>query len=549
MLWFLLLENENVISKLIFLVAIIVFTKLAHVCHFLHQSAQRKKRLPFENIPYTVPDPHWYLGHAPLLRSIQGQRTLCVDHAGPTGVSTFWVMQVPVISFLRAKDADRVLRHTHERIQLPAFLKHTTKLLGKTSLITARGNEWKTNRSIVHRAFLPRALEDATKSIAQTCVRVVQSILASMDKSGRLVINIVKLAKMTTLDTFGMAALGHDFECTANDQLTESPVYQSQDFFLQELARRNHQQRFHVAAQYYWVPSPKNYEYHTRLGEMRKLLLSIVQRRRRQVMKDEHNKQVQGNLLDHLLRGSTRSDGKVNLSNEFLSDFLNTLLLGGYETTSLTLSYTLYLLARFPRAQQACVEEVKRVLGPFPLLPPENFQPERDLPYSCAVITESLRLYPPTFATARTLDRSLEMKIDNDSVELPVNTRVYIPFWWIHRSSENFARPNEFLPERWVRQRENGTWEGRSDSEEEPVPADNPKHVLSFSSGARSCVGRPFAMRQIPTILAFLIRSFRVTLENPDQELEVERKGLTISPKGPIPMVLQKREMSNNRED
>ncbi|WP_031335998.1 cytochrome P450, partial [Rhodopseudomonas sp. B29] len=80
-------------------------------------------------------------------------------------------------------------------------------------------------------------------------------------------------------------------------------------------------------------------------------------------------------------------------SDEQLGDQVATMILAGHETTATALFWALYLLALDGDAQDSMAAEVRGLGAQAPEL-------ER-LPFTCAVIDETLRLYPPAFLIAR----------------------------------------------------------------------------------------------------------------------------------------------------
>ena len=75
-----------------------------------------------------------------------------------------------------------------------------------------------------------------------------------------------------------------------------------------------------------------------------------------------------------------------------LSDNLVTMLFAGYDTSSITLTYAFYLMARHPDVAARCRQEVVSVLGAAAPATYDDVQTK--LPLCSAVINETLRLYP-----------------------------------------------------------------------------------------------------------------------------------------------------------
>lgn len=102
------------------------------------------------------------------------------------------------------------------------------------------------------------------------------------------------------------------------------------------------------------------------------------------------------------------------------------MLLAGTDTTSLTTTMLLYHVARNPEVQTKILKEINKVLG-------ENEEPTKEMlnsefsvfiaenilnlvnpfidhiPYTRAVVKESLRLNPVSIGTGRELDRDMEI--------------------------------------------------------------------------------------------------------------------------------------------
>jgi hypothetical protein len=149
----------------------------------IQQLKRRKQQLPFEDIPYVVPNPHWLLGHLSLLGNnvIEGQYSVCVEHAGGSlGLSTFYSCGAPVLSVLDAEAAERILKFTSERRGNPTTVRHFKKMFGEHSLLMINGKEWRANRDIVQRSFVHASLPDLEQSLLKIALRVESAVLATV---------------------------------------------------------------------------------------------------------------------------------------------------------------------------------------------------------------------------------------------------------------------------------------------------------------------------------------------------------------------------------
>ena len=151
------------------------------------------------------------------------------------------------------------------------------------------------------------------------------------------------------------------------------------------------------------------------------------------------------------------------------------------DTTSVTLTFALYLLAQNPEMQEYCVEEIRSV-GKI-----ENVE---ELIYCKAAILEALRLYPAAVRTNRSLTKPIEL---SGGFVAPEGTRINIPIWNIHRDEKNFPHPEDFRPDRWAKRDDSkDCWVERdgedTDSDGDStnaIPAGDKKAMLAFSAGGR----------------------------------------------------------------
>jgi cytochrome P450 len=523
---------------------VLLFGGVAWVFRTIQELKRRKRQLPFADIPYTVPNPHWFLGHLSLLGNdvIQGQYTVCVKHAGGAfGLSTFYTLGLPVLSVLDAQVAERILKANSERRGNPATVRHFKKMFGEHSLIMANGKEWRANRDIVQRAFKDVSLPDISRTLLEAALRVEGAVLATVQDQPDQVLEMdaMSLCRIAALDAFGLSSLGHDFGCTKNNKLDQSDVFRMTSFLQSDFTRRCYHDRLSPFAQFYWIPSPANRRHKRERTLLRQTLRDIIDKRRHELV--EGKVPVRRDFLSCVLG----SDGFTERSDEFLSDWMITMLFGGYETASLGLCYTLYLLAKHPAYQTECALEAHRALGSLGNESTRNtatLDETKDLPFIQACFWEALRCYPPATITARNLERKLVLDMDGKKIIIPKGSRLAFSIYWIHRSERNFPRPDEYLPERWV-QKEQGEWVQRTAENDsgEGVAVGRRSSMLSFSAGARNCVGQPLALGMIPTLVAVLLRSFEFELTDRAYTLKLERYGGSQVPVGGIPLIIRRR--------
>jgi cytochrome P450 len=193
-----------------------------------------------------------------------------------------------------------------------------------------------------------------------------------------------------------------------------------------------------------------------------------------------------------------------------------TLFLAGHETTALTLSWTWYLLATHPEAQERLVAEVRSVVGDR--LPTADDVPRLD--YTERVVLESMRVFPAVYLVGREATRDMEL----GGFHVPRGMTIMMSQWIVHRDARFFDRPTEFRPERW----------------EGDFARKLPHFAyFPFGGGPRVCIGNTFALLEAALCLAVLTQRCRFTLS--DGQTVVPWPSFTLRPKNGIRAVITPR--------
>ncbi|KAI3356539.1 hypothetical protein L3Q82_017743 [Scortum barcoo] len=194
------------------------------------------------------------------------------------------------------------------------------------------------------------------------------------------------------------------------------------------------------------------------------------------------NQSMEGEYLTYLLSNTQMSTKDVYGS-------ITELLLAGVDTTSNTLTWTLYLLSKHPQIQHRLYEEVST-------FSPTDQNPSSEvvtrMPYLKAVIKEALRMYPVVPLNARLIS---EKNITVGGYQFPEKTAFTFNHYAISHDEDTFSEPFTFKPERWLR-----------DGRERP----NPFGSIPFGYGVRGCVGRRIAELEMYLVLFRIIRLFEI---------------------------------------
>jgi cytochrome P450 len=257
-----------------------------------------------------------------------------------------------------------------------------------------------------------------------------------------------------------------------------------------------------------FVPTPTNLKNRRAVAKLDAIVYRIIKERRAQGGD-------RGDLLSMLLE--TRDEGGGTMTDQQIRDESMTLFLAGHETTANALSWALYLLAKNPAARARLEAEVD-ALGRVP-----SYDDLKQLPWTLAVLKETMRLYPPAYILAR---RVIEDVVIGNH-QLKKHTILLVNVLGIHRRPDLFPDPEVFDPTRFL-----------GDAEKQlPRCA-----YMPFGAGPRICIGNHFALMEGHVVLASLLKRVRFDVVS-DAPIELEPL-VTLRPKGGVKMRVTVREAS-----
>ena len=175
-------------------------------------------------------------------------------------------------------------------------------------------------------------------------------------------------------------------------------------------------------------------------------------------------------LLALLVRAS--ADDAQGLTDHEMRDQLMTLVAAGHETTATAMAWSMLELARHPRIQERCVDEIA----------------EGGSRYLDAVLKETLRLHPVVPMVMRELQEPATVGGRTYPRGMTVSPSIVLA----HRDPTSYPGPAEFDPDRFLGD----------------VPT--PTTWLPFGGGARRCIGASFAMMEGEVILRQVLERYRL---------------------------------------
>jgi cytochrome P450 len=347
-------------------------------------------------------------------------------------------------------------------------------------LLTSGGQHWRRRRDLIQPLLTPRAVQTYVPTVTEATGDLLQAwrraaAAGEPVDAGAWAGTLARTVTVRAL--FGAEAGG------ASGEIAEA------------LATMQHW----TARRFWSLVDPQHYpnrdraRYRKALATVDRTVYAMIERRRA----DPHGRD---DLLARLVRAR---DAEGGLSARDLRDEATTLYLAGQETTANGLAFALWELARRPDWQARIRDEARGVLGDGP----PAADSARRLPWTRAVVEETLRLHPPLWSIGRQTHRTVEA----NGTAIPAGTTCVVAQWILHRRAEAWRDPETFDPTRFH-------------------SGHQPRAFMPFGAGHRSCVGRDFALMEMILALALILRDVDLADATPTQVDDRALAGLVPDP-------------------
>jgi len=358
-----------------------------------------------------------------------------------------------------------ILQKQHKNFQKsPLQTLDLAKYIGH-GILTSNGEHWRTHRRMVQPAFHKKKLHNLMGVIRKAVLSELERINPNREQDvfplmGDLAFQVVAKALFSSSDIRErMSRLKY---------ITEA----NQLMLIKEMRQPYLK---------WWYKLNGNIDRHLKMSvEGKSLLLEIIEERRKSGLEID-------DLLDMLLK-ARYEDGSPMADGQLLDEVL-ILFTAGHETTANALSFTLFLLAKHPAIQDQIFEEVSKVnLNDSNM---DLMQGVIQLQFVKQCLEEAIRLYPPAYIIDRiaTEDESFE------GIALPKDSMVLMSIYELHRYSDYWERPTEFIPSRF-------------NSKDKKDYSD---YYYPFGAGPRMCVGNNFAMYEMIIAIAEIVRKYHIS--------------------------------------
>ncbi|XP_055697208.1 probable cytochrome P450 6a21 [Phlebotomus papatasi] len=220
------------------------------------------------------------------------------------------------------------------------------------------------------------------------------------------------------------------------------------------------------------------------------------------------------------LDGDDTELGKITFEELAAQTFV--FFAGGFETSSSTMTFALYELARNQDIQDRAREEVHKVLEQYN--GEYTYEACMELKYIDQIINETLRKHPIAESLIRICGQDYPVPGTKHIIEK--GTFILIPVFSIHRDPEYYPDPEKFDPDRFTK---------------EGIKNRHPLAWIPFGEGPRNCIGMRFGMMQTRVGLASLLSKYRVRTSEKTLDPMLYDPGKNIlTPKGGMWLKLEK---------
>ncbi|KAJ6441498.1 isotrichodermin C-15 hydroxylase [Purpureocillium lavendulum] len=225
-------------------------------------------------------------------------------------------------------------------------------------------------------------------------------------------------------------------------------------------------------------------------------------------------------LMSHIKKFKDEPKG---MNRDEIDSNANILLVAGSETTATLLSGCTFMLLSNPDKLEKLTKEIRET---FTHPSEVTIKAVSNMPYLHAVLSEALRIYPPSPAGF--------MRIVPESGDtigghwIPGGTSVSISQWPANHSEKNFTMPFSFMPERFL-------GDPRFEN-------DNSAVLNPFSAGPRNCLGKSLANVEMRLLMVRLLLDFDLELLDPAQKW-LDQKSFTLWEKQPLMVRLKENEI------
>lgn len=345
----------------------------------------------------------------------------------------------------------QILVEEHDKFSISSAQRETFRGVEDHAVTTTTGERWKRLRRALHPAFTRDAIDRYGDRMTSTAASYVDE----WDDGKR--IDLYREMRRLTVNILADTLLdvnirgNEDVIMDAADALVDRANFRRLGQFLPD-----------------WIPTPTERRFNRTVEALDDFVDGIIS--------DHRGTELGDDVCSVLLEAHDAGE----LSTDEVRHNLVAMLLAGHDSPSVALTYIWYLIDNHPDIRESLVDEYLEVIdGDRPRS--ESYDA---LERTRNVVSEALRLYPPTLGVSRQATESVTL----DGYELPEGAEFLLPQWVVHRDGRFWGDPTTFDPSRW---------QGSTDRPEYAY--------FPFSGGPRNCIGMHFARQELTLTLATIL--------------------------------------------
>lgn len=169
----------------------------------------------------------------------------------------------------------------------------------------------------------------------------------------------------------------------------------------------------------------------------------------------------------------------------------STISIEGHDTTTVSMSWTLLMIALYPEVQRNIQKELQEIFCDDKSRS-ATMHDLNQMNYLERVIKETLRLYPSVPSISRRVPTEFELS----GYTIPKDSMITLEIFQMHRDPEYFPNPEKFDPDRFL---------------PENTESRHPYAYVAFSAGMRNCIGQRFAILEEKAVLSSIVRNYKIS--------------------------------------
>lgn len=352
------------------------------------------------------------------------------------------------------------------------------------NLICTQGDRWKALRAMFTPAFTPGKMKFLFPTVAEICQKFVDQVALETKQNKEL--EFTDLALRFTTDVSGSCAFGLEISSLQDPssefkkigkEITEYVLYVPRVLFTSTFPRLSKLLKIRFFPE--------------RVGQFfQQVVQDLITHREKSNI---HRNDIMDMMIQMRNKDKSNDEKDEHMSGLSMNEVAAQaaiFFLGSFDSSALTMAYSVLELAMNPKVQEtarACVEDVlKRHQGKF------TYEALQEMGYVEQCVKETLRLYPVVPIMTRVAEN--DYKVPGYNFVIEKGTPIKIPICAFHHDPDYFPDPYKFDPERFspeeTAQRQSCTF-------------------MPFGEGPRLCIGYRFGLMQIKCGLAYLLHNFR----------------------------------------